>query len=361
MTNKKSHLFNLEWKYAETILISSVALPSILTPKINNRKIFDDKCKEGCNFKLCFCEPYSSSATEIINTCMCGDFFPGITDDQGNNDLLIEKTLEKVKKIIEKNTNVECRTLNIRMPYSIIVVENDKYHKNLNHIKIELYTPYISSEERINFTIFEKDNKTTYNFFKTEFENRWNNASPFNKVIDKYNKFSFDNVLSPTHYNFFEYIIKNAKSIKMISPTAKSWIREPLLMTLLERLKEPNFKIEFIILNPNSKAFDMTINNLSYIFNKSEIKNIEAFILLKNKYPNNVTLLLTDYFISNTITIATMKENYSVMRVDNHIWNSDIPNKVKPSMIIPQNDKYGYYNSFLQQYKYIKSKSEEYK
>lgn len=182
VNTKNSRKLNLDedWKYATKISISSVALPSILTPQINNgyynqnsRKVLDKKVNENCQFRFIFCKPQAQSGLEIINTCMVGDMWHFI------DYKLIETSLYEVSKIMETSESVKCKTLDIRIPYSIMIVENDSKHRHKDYIKIDLYTPYISSENRIHFKVYKKD-KDLYNFFIKEFENRWLNGNEIN-------------------------------------------------------------------------------------------------------------------------------------------------------------------------------------
>ena len=178
-----------------------------------------------------------------------------------------------------------------------------------------------------------------------------------------YNSLRMGNVNDRDIFDFYEYCLKNSNNIKMISPTANSWIDHAILgRRLRECLKKDNFHIEFIVLNQNSSNFESTIDNIQYLCETdlNQLHNIDMFKYLIKEYPSNIDVYISNAFVSNTITIDCTNE---VMRVDNHIWYCNNPHDIKPCIIIPNNktDINGYYDAYIQQYDYIKLKSKNLK
>lgn len=173
------------------IRVLNFASSSILSPGIvdfiglPSRSEFSDRiedlvCKENIKLTLIINAPESEAAKEAITN---GKIVNQNTDCQ-NRDQVFYQAYAGIQRRIRKNEifyesfkkgNFKYRVTTVSLPYAIFQVKYEDETKN--HIKIDLYSPYISSEsKRRTFYIFSQIDPENYKFFEENFDNVYKNA-----------------------------------------------------------------------------------------------------------------------------------------------------------------------------------------
>lgn len=174
------------WKYAKEITFINYASTAFIAAqkvvpshvaKGSLRELFQQKLKTGCNFKFLITEPDSYADFDASKTKM-----NTITNNNIDiSDLIriasieLEQENYELQNSMTYKGSLEYRLTNIALPYGLILVTNDEEHTNLNHIKVDLYSPFLQNDsERRSFIIYQ-DN-SNYEFFYKQITSIWNNA-----------------------------------------------------------------------------------------------------------------------------------------------------------------------------------------
>lgn len=219
--SEMDNIISLEdrWKHAKEIRIVNFAATSFLAsnkigPNIEYKaewaKLIEKKLEEGTNFKILLTMPgsyadYDASKSKMkvfLNTNVKPYYIISYAYKvlKELSDKQSKKRRSKVKK-----GSIEFKLTDVALPYGAIMVINDKAYKENNHIKVDLYSPYNSTDqERRSFYIFEED-RENYSFFNQNIVNMWNNA--FSEIEtenvcihDLYKDFNF---YSSSNFSFF--------------------------------------------------------------------------------------------------------------------------------------------------------------
>lgn len=218
------------WKYAEEITLVNFAstafiASSMVAPeyvlKNSWRKLFQQKLTSGCTFKFLTVEPNSYADFDASFSKM--NLIKNIGVESSD---IINMAYEGLKKEVSNlnsyglnSGKLEHRTTNICLPYGLILVTNDLEHFQLNHIKVDLYSPYLSNDsERRSFIVYpDNDN---YDFFVKQVSILWDKSKRKNESFKNYsNKISskeIENALNKMYRQYFVGDLKKKQFLKHI-------------------------------------------------------------------------------------------------------------------------------------------------
>ncbi|MBR1634277.1 MAG: hypothetical protein IJ682_04345 [Lachnospiraceae bacterium] len=163
------------WNYAKEITIVNYAASSFLIPTIasdsvynmNNKAIFEEKIQQGTKFRFVIVRPNSYAARDAANNKMK----IMANSDISPNDIFA-KSVSVLKGLKEVYGNcIQFKLTKIALTYAAIWVVNDDEHRFMNHIKIDLYAPYILDSNRRSFIVNYGDEN--YNFFMENITDIW--------------------------------------------------------------------------------------------------------------------------------------------------------------------------------------------
>lgn len=218
------------WRYAKEITIVNyactafLASDTIVSHRFANkswRDIYHEKIKEGCKFKFILTEPntyadFDASYSKMKTICNA---------NVSISNLILE-SFETLKKDIEETkliypNSIDFRTSTVALPYGAIMVINDDEHMYLNHIKVDLYSPYLNDDhDRRSFILYEKINKSNFDFFSKNITQFWNQSDVNPKVIltpQKIENKEIENFLTvPGFRQYFVGDLKRTQPIRHI-------------------------------------------------------------------------------------------------------------------------------------------------
>ncbi len=165
------------WKYAKEITLVNFASTAFIASskvapeyvsKNSWRELFQKKLKSGCTFRFLITEPNSYADFDASFSKM--NIIKNV--DVETSDIIsmafdgLEKEYQNLNNYGAPRGNLEYRTTTICLPYGLILVTNDAEHSNLNHVKVDLYSPYLLDDsERRSFIIYS-DNENYAFFYK---------------------------------------------------------------------------------------------------------------------------------------------------------------------------------------------------
>ncbi len=212
------------WKYAKEItfvnyastafIAAAKAVPDHVISK-SLRDLYLNKIKSGCNFKFLVTEPNTFADFDASLSKM--KVIPRKGVCQSN---IISLGLEGLKNDYTefyKNGNseygdFEFATTDIALPYALLLVTNDENHSNLDHIKVDLYSPFLSDDNMRRSFIIYKDNEN-FLFFRNQVTELWTkaiNESQINPdVIPKI--ISSKEIKSALNKNYRQYLVGDLK------------------------------------------------------------------------------------------------------------------------------------------------------
>lgn len=182
----------VRWKYAKEIWFVNYACTAFLAAqeavsgemaKSKWYQVFEKALQAGCNFKFLLTEPNTFADFDASRYKM-----KTIPNKNIQASALIGLAFEALKnkcKRIEKEDQDKCGTIDYRatdiaLPYGLVMVLNDEEHSDLNHIKVDLYSPELSNDRnRRSFILYLNKNKDNYKFFEDQVFTLWNHAKSF--------------------------------------------------------------------------------------------------------------------------------------------------------------------------------------
>lgn len=209
------------WKYAQEITFVNYAstaftsaqkvVPNHVADKFL-RQLYLKKLKNGCNFKFLLTEP---------NTFADFDASFSKMNVVTNLDIEISRiiqfgvtTLEHDVQAWKKNTSckkgtLEFKTTAIALPYSLMRVINDRKHANLNYIKVDLYSPFLTDDSSRRSFILTPDN-VNYQFFQDQISDFWNKGEKNVKPQTKIQSMTSHEINTAMHGSNYQYLVGNA-------------------------------------------------------------------------------------------------------------------------------------------------------
>lgn len=205
-TNKTSNITMLErsivdnqtriedrWKYAKEIIFVNyastafIAASEVVPDYVANkslRELYLEKLQNGCNFKFLITEPNTFADFDAAYSKMNVISKKGIVASN-----IIQYGLDGLKKDYEslvQNRKLNCgdlefATTDICLPYGMVFVSNDTKHKDLDYIKVDLYSPFISDDNTRRSFLLYQDNEN-FKFFRNQISTLWGRAKGNSKI-----------------------------------------------------------------------------------------------------------------------------------------------------------------------------------
>lgn len=153
-------------KYTKDVKISGASLFRLINEYIN---LFEDKAKEGCNFKFIVLDP-NCEATKLIAENIVYEISDIKTYINNINSTL--NSLEKLKsKFPEK---IEIKTVNFLPAYSLVITDSQK---ETGIVRLELYTQQVPTRNRPQLVLRKNREPNWFKFFTSQFDVMWNNPN----------------------------------------------------------------------------------------------------------------------------------------------------------------------------------------
>lgn len=198
---------------------------SVIWEKVKSAEKFENAIEVLLREEPTFCleltitNPNSKAAFEAISNNKIGN----------KNKHTFYDTYKKVYNCMhnENNTNLInifserwedgffCKVTDVSLPYAIMHVEYKTGFESLNHIKIDLYSPYLkrnSNTSRLTMLLSQRFNRESYDFFVQQINSINNNARDFRETdIQKegiyiHKSIDIENAL---HQNYRQYLTGN--------------------------------------------------------------------------------------------------------------------------------------------------------
>ena len=176
------------WEHAKEIWLVNFASTTFLTSAdVNNdrrinpewMKLYRKKVEEGCRFKFLITEPNSFADFDASFSKM----ITNIKKNVENSELITKaynslvETTRSDKSIFspEQRELVEFKVTNVVLPYGLMLVLNENGYEELNHIKVDLYSPFLTTDsERRSFVIYSNvESAGNFKFFEDQVRTLW--------------------------------------------------------------------------------------------------------------------------------------------------------------------------------------------
>lgn len=166
------------WKYAKDIIIVNYSASTFLIPTIasnavyerGHQALFEAKMQSGTSFKFVVVRPNSWAASEAATNKM-----KIIASSEVEKRDVFALSLSSLNNYKEKYSDMlQYKLTDVALPYGIMQIINDDEHRYLDHIKVDLYSPYSLDSERRSFIINKGD--VNYDFFSNNIIRIWDEA-----------------------------------------------------------------------------------------------------------------------------------------------------------------------------------------
>lgn len=214
------------WKFAKEIWIVNFASTAFLASNsvVNEnmarskwKDIYIKKVLEGCKFKFLLTEPNSFADFDASFSKMVTDPKKGINTSSLISQALKAFASDREKTLKEYNINdddlIEYKTTDIVLPYGLIMVINDEEHSNLDHIKVDLYSPFLSSDsERRSFIIYNDTSyNSNYDFFERQVRTLWKEGQTDINLVLNCKRINSSDIETSVSNNYRQYFVGDLK------------------------------------------------------------------------------------------------------------------------------------------------------